>query len=351
MTTNNTFTVFDEGIRRACCERINTPFQRCIGQDSAVEQLLDILYKGYSNQYHLVQENVMLTGPPSTGKTMLASMTAEALGIPVVLTDSGQVNSGITMCGEDISGGVDTIGHLILETWAKNTQPLYGSQAGNLAYFVTPPIVVFIDEIHGLTRKSVDGLLKATERSDGKLFGKEFVVDCKNVLWIGSTTDWGKLPPAFRSRFTKIELISPTFDEVVQIVKLNFPQFPIETCSKVVFYGSIIPREALAFARKVERYADRIGMIPNDCVEVCAQREGIDQWGMKQKEIHILQVLRNSGGCNLRNLCAAVFCEADELVKCWIPKLLFMRPPLVVYDGSVYKITKMGENELSKRNA
>lgn len=343
------FTVFPEDVRRRVVSRPNLPFKDYVGQDAAVERMLDLVYQGFSNKYHAVPENLMLAGPPSTGKTTIVKMLVETLRTPAVFTDSNQVNGGVNIGEVRIPRGVDTVIHLILDAWARTLRgPLPALKAGSFSTYTVPPMVVFIDEIHGLGRKAADALLKATERNDGMLFGRDTVMNCKNVTWVGATTDWGKLPPAFRTRFLRIDLESPTYDDVVKIVQLNHQNLDLETCKKIVFYGSLIPRETLAFARSVKRYAERIGSTPDACVWACAQREGIDQWGMHKKRVEILTALKNVS-LNLRNLSAAISCEGEEVTDHWLPPLLFSKPSLVKFDQPNYSITQEGLKELHKR--
>lgn len=345
------FIMMPEGLRRAVSVRDVGDWKNVVGQDQAVEKLLDIQYQAWSNEDHLVAENLMLAGPPSAGKTHIVKVLASQLATPLVTTDAYQLNRGVEILGKKVAGGPDTLIHLIHEAWARTAHgPLPGIRSGSFAFYRLPPMTIFIDEIHGLMRKCADALLKATERADAQLFGKDSVMDCRNVLWVGATTDWGKLPPAFRTRFNRVDLFPPSADDVAKIVKLNNPDFGDELCKKIVFYGSTVPREALAFARSVRRYAERCGYPPQDCVWGAALREGIDKWGMKRQRVDILKALDAApDGLILRNLSAGVSMAPDEVVNYWLPALMFSTPPLVRNERSRYLITEAGKAELRKR--
>lgn len=346
------FNVLPESARRMACLRTAGAWKTYIGQNQAVERLLDLQYQAWSNEEHLVPENIMFAGPPSVGKTALVKVLASEICTPLLTTDANQLNSGVTIAGRRIAGGPDTLIHLIHETWARTPYgPMAGCVSGNFSFYRIPAMIIFVDEIHGLNRRIADAMLKATERADAQLFGKSSILDCRNVLWVGATTDWGKLPSAFRTRFLRIDLLPPTKEEVSKIVHLNNPSFSSSLCDKIVYFGSTVPREALAFARSVIRYSQRMGVQPSDCIMACAEREGIDKWGMRKQRIDILQALKQSpDGLILRNLSSAVALEADEVVKHWLPALMFAKPPLVQNERSRYRITDAGEAELAKRS-
>jgi Holliday junction resolvasome RuvABC ATP-dependent DNA helicase subunit len=346
------FWLLPENCRRMACKRTTPWWRSYIGQEEAVDKLLDIQFQAWSNEEHMVAENIMFTGPPSVGKTALVKVFANEILTPLLMTDANQLSSGVIIGGKKISGGPDTLIHLIHETWAKQGEygPLEGRKSGNIAYYKLPPMMIFIDEIHGLGRKSADALLKATERADAQLLGKSSIMDCSKVMWIGATTDWGKLPSAFRTRFNQIALQPPSPEDVAKIVKVNNKDWDMNLCERVVFYGSTVPREALGFARVLSRYAERAGKSPIDCIQACAEREGIDKFGMRKQRLDILRALNQAPeGLILRNLSAAVSLETDEVVKHWLPGLMFNKPQLVQTEQSRYIITEAGKAELFKR--
>ena len=81
---------------------------------------------------------------------------------------------------------------------------------------------MFIDEVHRLTKKVMDGLLKMSEPSDGLFEVGHNRVDCRRIAIICATTDPGKLTDI---TFAKSRLQSKrwrteacTIDQVGQII-------------------------------------------------------------------------------------------------------------------------------------
>ncbi len=344
------FMTLNEECKQVYLQRNLSPFRDYIGQDAAISKLADYVYQAYSDPYHVCRENIMLVGPPSAGKTACAERFGKWLGsaIPKILTDANQVNGGVQVGDRVFRGGADTLIYLMLAGTAQQDEPVPAQMVGALRLYKLLPTVVFIDEIHGLARKTADSLLKATERSDGMLFGKDSVVDCKNVTWIGATTDWGKLPPAFRSRFSagRIDLLPLTPTQVAQVVQVNM-QWDMAVCVEVVKYAGLVPREVLGFARAVQRYAERSSRPPQKCVWEVAQREGIDQFGMRRQRLAILTALQSApAGLLLRQLAQAIGVQPEELTQEWLPPML--TGGLVEYDTRYY-LSDKGRAELVKR--
>lgn len=338
------FGVMLEASRRMAVDRrLNkwTPFGKIIGQDAAVDALADLCFKGLGNDEHCVSESVVLVGPPSTGKTTIVKVMAEVLQITAVITDATQLPNA------------DSVIDAILTEWAKAGVMLKPEwERDGIKMIRVPATIILVDEIHALTRKSQDGLLKATERADGMLFGKEYILDCRKVFWVGATTDWGKLCPAFRTRFRRIDLVPPTFDQVVQMVR-QVMRMDEPTAREVVKFGGTVPRECFAFARAVVDASSRGGLSITAGIAEVARREQIDAYGMRIQRLRVLQALKaaGDGGCLLRTLVTASGCLQEELLGHWLPPMLIAPPgemPLVMFDGR-YFITPSGMRELSKR--
>jgi hypothetical protein len=100
-------------------------------------------------------------------------------------------------CDRSIRNTSDLLDRLS-EVCAKAGIPLVPTSEAAGIQYKAPPCVIYFDEAQALRG---DWLLKATEREDATLITDKAVVDCKNVLWIISTTHRGKLPKAFDSRF------------------------------------------------------------------------------------------------------------------------------------------------------
>lgn len=338
------FGILNESSRRMAVDRrLNQfcPFNRIIGQEAAVDALADLCFKGLGNAEHCIPESVVLVGPPSTGKTTIVKTMEPILCIPTVVTDATALPNP------------EAVADAIMMEFAKKGKRFEAEwERDGLKMFRVPACLVMVDEIHTLTRKCQEAMLKATERNDGMLFTKESILDCRKVFWVGATTDWGKLVPAFRTRFRRIDLVPPTFDQVVLMVQ-QVMRWDVNLSRQVVKFGGTVPRECFSFARAVKDAADRGGLSIPDGIKLVANREQIDEHGMRVQRLRVLLALKAAGedGCLLRTLVMASGCQQEELLGHWLPPMLVAPPgelPLVMFDGRYY-ITPTGISELKKR--
>jgi Holliday junction resolvasome RuvABC ATP-dependent DNA helicase subunit len=309
-----------------------SPFNNIIGNDNAVDALTDLCYEGFSNNQHEVKAKIMLVGSASSGKTTIANAVAEVLSIVSVIIDGTQLKSN------------DQLAESILSEWAKQQSVLSATTYDDVSVYVLPSTLVFVDEIHALGESVQEGLLKATESNDGMLFGKKYVLDCRSVFWIGATTKPGKLEKAFKTRWRRIMVDTPTPEQTAQIIHRK-TKWDIGLCRKIVFYGGSIPREAMGFAESVRMCASRKGCALGDVILEVAKREGIDDFGMRVQRLNILKALKD-GELLLRQLAFATQLDAEELVNDWIPPMMVAG---WVQHDSKYYITPSGLSELRKR--
>lgn len=140
-------------------------------------------------------ENILLSGPPGTGKSLLAHVIAREMGL-----------------GTAVTTGAD----LAKDAYQVKSMVVNGS-------------VLFIDEIHQLSRKSQDILLPWLEQGQIKMTwwekrGTRYVGMEKQAdfICIGATTIPGPLQKAFSQRFKlKLYLKLYPVDELTQIATRN----------------------------------------------------------------------------------------------------------------------------------
>lgn len=325
----------------------NCPFSQFVGNDKAIKRLGRSAFVAMENQNHRCDKNFALIGPASTGKTTLAKLFAELLGLPFV---------------EVSPRSLTEVNELLAQIADKLHETEFGGVRlslipnGHPKKFILPPMVIFIDEVHALRPNIVQGLLKAVERGDSELFTeKGYRVDTKNVCWIIATTHPHKLFGPFRTRFVQIPLKLYSLSEVGQIIKLNFPQWDQDTCDLVARYGGRLPREALAFAADVE---DAYAMEDNPddwepIVKKVAADHDIDEYGMTYQRLDILKLLGQQGPMSAKRLARTFNINDEELtdeVMAALEAVTEDQPvPLVAVSSKGYSITNAGLDELDKR--
>jgi Holliday junction resolvasome RuvABC ATP-dependent DNA helicase subunit len=333
------------------------PFTKFIGNERAVKRLSRAAFVATGRPNHSCAEYAFaLCGPASTGKTTLARLFAETLKLPFVEIEPKQVTS--------VHDIYDKIARVCRETTVTTGNQTHTLELVNYApkvekgpqpqRYTLPPMVVFIDEVHELRSTVEQGLLKATERSDGFMATERGVeIDATRVCWFIATTDRGDLSAPFDTRFRKIILRLYSRDEVAQIIQLKNPDWDFEICRLVAKYCNI-PREANDFAvdMRAEQemsQADRWA----DVAETVATEYGIDEFGLTYQRLAILTALGKRGPISKENMVLVAQAKEAELKKFIMPPLLAATPdqqmPLVITTSKGYTITPAGMEELDKR--
>lgn len=317
-----------------------SPFSKFIGNEKAVRKLQTAAYKALGQYNHMMRDLAFaIFGPSSAGKTTLARLYAETVGLPFVEISPKAVKS------------VDDVFKEIKRVLEAEGLPLV--EVIRRGHYILPPVVILIDEVHALTDGVVQGLLKATEFNDALMAtesGK--TINTFNVTWIIATTDEGKLFDAFRTRFSPVVLKYLNKADVAKVVKMANPDLSDEVAALVAHYNSRITRKALEFARYMRLVKDmQAGMSWEQVAKQVAEDEGIDEHGMQDVHLKILRALGQ--GPIARNRITLVAGRKEEEVERFIlPWLLTetddQAAPITV-TAKGYTITEAGLAELEKR--
>nr|WP_037409759.1 Holliday junction branch migration DNA helicase RuvB [Candidatus Solirubrobacter pratensis] len=251
-------------------------------------------------------DHVLLAGPPGLGKTSLARIVAEELGVPFVPTAGPALE-----------------------------------RKAEIAAFLTdlePRSVFFVDEIHRLPRAVEETFYPAME--DGQLpitlgvgaGAKVVTLDIPAFTLIGATTRAGLLTTPLRDRFGiqhRLDHYVP--DELAAIVVrsagvLNVPVH-LEGARAIAVRARGTPRVANRLLKRVRDFAEvhADGAIDAQTADAALDLLGVDHEGLDRTDREILSIVceRFGGGpVGLSTLAVAVQEEQDTIEDVYEPYLL-----------------------------
>ncbi len=252
-------------------------FKQFIGQREAIENLE--IFIASARKRKVALDHVLLSGPPGLGKTTLAHLIAKAMKSNILIT-SAQVLSK-------------------------------GADLARLLTTLNEKDVLFIDEIHSLSRNVEEILYPAMEdyRIDlmiGEGFTAQTVrIPLKKFTLIGATTRTGLISEPLKTRFgIQLRLEYYSNEEMQEIVlrsaKILDLKIDSSAAHEIGKRSRKTPRVANHILKRVRDFAEvhNNGYINREICRLALEKLGIDELGLDSIDRKILECMieRYKGG-------------------------------------------------------
>ena len=279
-------------------------FNEYIGQREAKDNLN--IYIQATKQRGEALDHVLLYGPPGLGKTTLAGIIANELGVNFRITSGPAIE-----------------------------------KAGDLAAILTnldEHDVLFIDEIHRLSRSVEEVLYSAMEDyALDIIIGKgpsarSVRIDLPKFTLVGATTRAGALAAPLRDRFgivSRLEYYKQEELEFIVARAADILNIGIEQAgaSEIARRSRGTPRIANRLLKRVRDFAQVVGngVITADIADEALKRLHVDKMGLDRIDRRVLKcIIENydGGPVGIETIAAAVSEERDTIEDVYEPYLM-----------------------------
>ena len=306
-------------------------FAQYVGQESLIRKLKIAVDAARARSEPV--EHTLLHGPPGLGKTTLAHVIANEVGVQV-----------LTTTGPALTKAADLVGIL--------TRLSRGD-------------VLFIDEIHRLPSVVEEYLYSAMEdfrvdvTLDSGQHARTLPVPLQPFTLIGATTRLGLLTAPMRARFginQHLDFYSPDDLHKILIANVKLLNLDADTQSlaELSQRSRGTPRIANRLLRRARDFAavEGTGKLTLDMVQEALKLEGIDEKGLDEQDRQFLRTLievYDGGPVGIDAIAATMGEERDTLEDVIEPYLLQTKPPLVTRTRQGRRATKGAYEHLKLR--